>query len=168
MRRPIRIGPLLVGLLLSIAVAVEPIGPRAAEAEPATKKRLVVIVGRDSPVTDLSRIELNRMFTGSVVYVAKLRLVPFNFPPASRERTSFDGTMLGMSPAEVGRFWMDRKIRGQSGAPRSLPAAYVVKLVARLPGAIGYVAEDQLTPAVRAIRVGGLAYTDATYPLFLQ
>jgi hypothetical protein len=60
--------------------------------------------------------------------------------------------LLGMSPDEVGRYWIDRKVRGQSAAPRSLPsAAHVAKVAAKFPGAIGYLPADQLTSDIQAV-----------------
>jgi hypothetical protein len=71
-----------------------------------------------------------------------------------------------MTPDDVGRFWIDRKIRGQSGAPRALPSPlHVAKVVAKFPGAIGYLAVDQLTPDVQPVAVDGVPYTAAGYPI---
>jgi len=93
-------------------------------------------------------------------------LVPFNASPGTPERTGFDKAVLGMSPDEVGRFWVDRKVRGQSAAPRSLPsAAHIAKVAAKFPDAIGYLAEDRMTPDIQAVSVDGVAYTDAKYDI---
>jgi hypothetical protein len=144
------------------------IGPRRVAADPPIR-RLVLVVARSSPVTDLSSSDLKRLFTGSAVSSGGTRLVPFNFPPGSRERLAFDRAVLGMTGDEAGRFWVDRKIRGQSAAPRALPSGlYVAKVVAKLPGAIGYIAEDQLTAALRPVRIGGVAHTDPGYPILMK
>src|SRR4051794_7387847 len=89
----------------------------------ADGKKLVVVVAKGSPVTSVSRSDLKRAFTGESVSVAGKTLVPFNANPGTPERTGFDKAVLGMSPDEVGRYWVDRKVRGQSAAPRSLPSA---------------------------------------------
>jgi hypothetical protein len=69
-----------------------------------------------------------------------------------------------MSPDEVARCWIDRKVRGQSGAPRALPSpTYVAKVTAKLPGAICYLPADQLTTDVQAVAIDGVAYSDARY-----
>ena len=71
-----------------------------------------------------------------------------------------------MSPDEVGRYWVDRKVRGQSGAPRSLPSpAHIAKVVAKFPHAIGYLPADQLTGDVQAVMVDGVSYTDTRYTI---
>lgn len=136
----------------------------AAEAPPSVV--LVVVVAKGSPIKSLSRAELRRTFLGELISSRDIALVPFNSQPGSPPRAGFDQSVLGMSPAEVGRYWVDRKVRGQSGAPRSLPSmAHVLKVVAKFPGAISYVPADQLNAAVQPVAVDGVAYTDAKYSI---
>jgi hypothetical protein len=141
-------------------------GAALAGAARADGKKLVLVVARGSPVTSISRTDLRRCFTGDRIEVGGKTLVPFNATPSSPERAGFDRAVLGMSPDEVGRFWVDRKIRGQSGAPRSLPSpAHIAKVAAKFPGAIGYLREDQLTPDIQPVAVDGIAYSDARYDI---
>ena len=134
-----------------------------AHADPA---KLVVIVAKGSKITNISMRNLKRGYAGDPFSADDERLVPFNAPVGSSERAGFDRRVLGMSPAEVGRYWIDRKVRGQSGAPRSLPsAAHMVKVVAKFPHAIGYVSAEQLTADVQPVAVDGIPYTDARYPI---
>lgn len=142
---------------------------RPAGAQPGPRKRLVVVVAEGSPVTNLSQSDLKRIFTGVAVVAEGKKLVPFNFQPGTRERTAFDSFALGMSADEVGRFWVDRRVRGQGEPPRALPSStHMVKVVARFPGAIGYLAADQLGPGLKAIKVGGVGHTEPTYGVVLE
>jgi hypothetical protein len=69
----------------------------------------------------------------------------------------------------VARYWIERKIRGQGGPPRIIPSANLVaRIVARVPGAIGYVVEGPLPDGVRALTIGGLPATHPRYPLFVE
>jgi ABC-type phosphate transport system substrate-binding protein len=146
--------------LLAAAIA----SPRWAAAEETVK--LVVVVAKGSPVKSLTRAQLKRAFLGEPVSVKDVGLVPFNSAPGTAARAGFDRAILGMSPEAVGRFWVDRKVRGQPGAPRSLPSlAHVLKVVAKFPGAISYVPAEQLTSAVQPVAVDGVAYSDARYAL---
>jgi hypothetical protein len=130
----------------------------------ADGKKIVVVVAQGSSVTNLSRADLKRCFTGEAVSVGDKPLVPFNAAPNTPDRAGFDKAVLGMTPDEVGRFWVDRKVRGQSGAPRSLPSpAHVAKVAAKFPGAIGYLSADQMTSDIQPVAVDGVAYTDAKY-----
>jgi hypothetical protein len=131
----------------------------------ADRKKLVVVVARTSAVTNVSRVDLKRSFLGDAITVGDVRLAPFNAESTTEPRAGFDASVLGMTPEQVGRYWIDRKIRGQGAPPRSLPAAYLAKVVARYPGAIGYLPADQLTPDVKAVKIDGVAYDDPRYSI---
>jgi hypothetical protein len=73
-------------------------------------------------------------------------LVPINAPPDTPPRRVFDRAALKMSPEESARYWLDQRIRSGDSAPRE-----VVKLVAKLPGAIAYVAATQELAGVRVV-----------------
>ena len=150
---------------LSVVVGIALLGGSAL----ADGKKLVVVVAKGSSVTNISRSDLKHAFMGDSVEAGGKPLVPFNAQPNTPERTGFDKAVLGMSPDEVGRFWVDRKVRGQSAAPRSLPSpAHVAKVAAKFPGAIGYLTEDQMTPDIQAVSVDGVAYTDGKYNIVTQ
>lgn len=132
----------------------------------ADGNKLVVVVAKGSSLTNLSRADLKRCFTGEPVSVDGKPLVPFNASPNTPERTAFDRAVLDMSPDEVGRYWIDRKVRGQSAAPRSLPSpAHIAKVAAKFPGAVGYLPADQMTSDIQPVSIDGVAYTDARYPI---
>src|SRR5512141_2103674 len=100
-----------------------------ASAEP---KKLVVVVAKGSSLTSISKSDLKHCFMGDAISSGDKTLIPFNSEPRTAERAAFDRGVLGMSPDEVGRYWVDRKVRGQSGAPRSLPSLmHVQKVVAK-------------------------------------
>jgi hypothetical protein len=146
-------------LVLGVAIAVS-----ARDAAAQAPKKLVVVVAKGSPITNISRTDLKRAFQGETVSAGGKTLVPFNAAPNSKERIGFDKAVLGMTADQVGRFWVDRKVRGQSGAPRSLPSsAHLVKVAAKFPGAITYVPADQVTAEVQAVSVDGVAPTAANY-----
>jgi ABC-type phosphate transport system substrate-binding protein len=140
-------------------------GDPAPKAEP-----IAVIVGRDSKVAGLSSNELKRVFTGeNLTGGGSGKLVPFNQNPSSVPRVAFDRAVLVMTPGEVGRFWVDRKVRGQTGAPRALASsAQVVKVVAKFPNAIGYVPIGEVTGDVKVIAVDGARPGDDDYTLWTK
>lgn len=138
----------------------------AARAAAADHKKLVVVVAKGSSLTNIATSDLKRCFVGDPVSAGGKQLVPFNAEARTPERSGFDRVVLGMSPDEAGRFWVDRKVRGQLTAPRALPSTqYIVKVVAKFPGAIGYVPVDQLTPELQPVSLDGVAYTSAAYAL---
>lgn len=152
----------LAALALLVLAAPPPL-----EATPEGQK-LVVVVAAGSKVKALSRADLRRIFINQPVTVGGVTLVPFNSPPGSASRAAFDQKVLGMSPSEMGRFWVDRKVRGELVAPRSLPSiTNVLKVVAKYPGAISYVPADALTEAVQPVAIDGVAHTDQRYSIKL-
>jgi opacity protein-like surface antigen len=141
----------------------------ATSAASAEHKKLVVVVVKGSGITNISKSDLKRCFLGDPVSGGGKTLVPFNAEARTAERSGFDQAVLGMSPDETGRFWVDRKVRGQSGAPRSLPTVlHVAKVVAKFPGAIGYVPADALTPDLQPVSIDGVAYTATSYSLVTE
>ncbi len=80
------------------------------------------------------------------------RIVPFNFPPKHQVRVDFDRAVLEMSPEEVARYWIDRRIRGGTPPPKSVSSAQlIVRLVSKLEGAIAYVPRSALAADVRVV-----------------
>lgn len=135
-------------------------------ASDAGGRKLVVVVAKGSSVTNISSTDLKRCFTGVAIDGGGTKLVPFNASPNAPDRVAFDSAVLGMSPDDVGRFWTNRRVRGQGNPPRSLPSpAYVAKVAAKFPGAISYLPADQMTPDIQPVAINGIAYTDARYNL---
>lgn len=106
----------------------------------AAANDLVVVVHPSVPKQSLDEFELEAIFLTSRRYWAGSQvIVPFNLPPREEGRVLFDRVVLRMDPDEVGRFWLDRRVRGGPPPPRQAPDALTaVRLVARLEGAIAY------------------------------
>lgn len=137
--------------------------PVAAEERARDPVEVAVIVHTRSPVREVSVRDL-RMVFGSES--RERELVPLNRPVRSLERVAFDRAVLGLWPSEVGRYWVDREVRGERGPPRSFTSERtVVRLVMRFPQAIGYVRADRVPQGVRVVRVAGLLPGDRGYPI---
>jgi len=119
---------------------------------------LAVVVANDSPLKELSLANLRHVFMSEPFSdPSGTRLVPLNHPPKTPDRVAFDSLVLGMNADTVGKFWLDRRIRGQSGAPRTVDSlALLLKVVARLPGAIGYIRPSFIGSDVGALKVEGV------------
>jgi ABC-type phosphate transport system substrate-binding protein len=138
-----------------------------AQAGPGAEQ-LAVVVAKDSAVDGLSLHELKRVYLGDNVQgPGGQKLLALNRETKGAERIGFDRSVLNMSPDVVARYWIDRKIRGQSAAPKAVdPASVIQKVVARLPGAIGYVRVHDLTADVKILRIDGKKPGDAGYAIF--
>jgi len=155
---------LTLGVALPVICALPSIERSAGAAERVT---LAVFVAKDSSLQNLKMTELRRIFTNADDSgFSGQRSVPFNHTARSSDRVGFDQTVLRMSPEEVSRFWIDRKIRGLPGPPRALDSlSQLLRLVSRTSGGVGYARPHQVTNEVRVIRIDGKLPADAGYPL---
>lgn len=153
---------LLAGALIGILLALAPRPVRASN-----DVALAVIVAPTSKLTNIPLSDLRRVFQSErVTDPDGNRLIALNHPPRTVDRVGFDQVVMGMDPEAVGRFWIDRKIRGGSGPPRTVESlATLRRVVEKLPGAIGYIRPAQLSNEVRAIRVDGKLPEDPGYPI---
>jgi hypothetical protein len=139
-------------------------GPRPLNAEPRT--RLAIVVAATSNIGELSSAQLTRAYLGDPVDVGGRKLIPLNRGPSSAERLGFDRAVLKMSPQEVGRYWIDRKIRGQPGAPKAIdPADLYQRVVVKLEGSVGYVRLADVREDVRVLRIDGKLPSEPGYPI---
>ena len=151
----------LVSALLCLAPLIE------QSAHAADRVVLAVFVAKDSALQGVKMTELRRIFTNADDSgFSGQRSTPFNHTARSSDRIGFDQTVLHMSPEEVSRFWIDRKIRGLPGPPRAVDSlSQLLRLVSRLSGGIGYARPAQVTSDVRVIRVDGKLPNESGYPL---
>jgi hypothetical protein len=138
--------------------------PTSAQAD---GEALVVVTSADSPIQDLSLTELRRIYMGGDLRAKDgSRILALNRGHKTAERVEFDRVVLRMSPDRVAQYWIDRRIRGQSGSPKAVdPAPIVQKVVSRLQGSIGYVKASDVSDNVRVIPIGGRNPDDSDYPL---
>lgn len=127
---------------------------------------LVVVAAKDFPADGISFGDLKRLYMGNPVTVNGKKLVALTYPRQSAERHGFDETVLGMSTDDVGRYWIDRKIRGQEGAPKTVEsAAVVVRVVNKVDGAVGFVKANATSKDVKVLRIDGKLPRDPGYRL---
>lgn len=161
--RRFRLGRRRLGVLLAAFACCL---PRSVTGEsPAIA--LALIVAPETQLSNISSSDLKRAFMSETVTADDgKRLVPINHPPRTADRVAFDQLVLGRDPDGVGRFWIDRRIRGGSGPPRSVDSVAMLRqVVAKLPGAIAYLRPSLLTAEVKVVRVDGKLAGEPGYPL---
>jgi ABC-type phosphate transport system substrate-binding protein len=119
----------------------------------ADDQRLAVIVHPKAPVSSLSEDDLVAIFTMSRRrWSDGETIIVFNMNPGTGTRVQFDQSVLGMTPDQAARFWIDRRIRDGGASPLKTPNALtMLKVIASLPRSIGYVPEAQLGQAVKVV-----------------
>jgi hypothetical protein len=71
-----------------------------------------------------------------------------------------------MGSETLARYWIDRKIRGEGGAPRMVASVELLQKVAsRLPCAVAYLRLDQVGSELRVLSIDGYWPGDAGYPI---
>lgn len=153
---------LATSLLVASAARLPP-----ARAQSQARDVLVAIIAHATGITDIATGTLRSAFRGDYAeYAPGKRILPFNHPPGSAERTAFDQAVLGLDPDEMGRFWIARRIRGEGLAPRVIPNVSLgLRAIAAYPGAITYVRAKQVNATVRVLTVDGHAPGKPGYPL---
>lgn len=137
-----------------------------ANADAAAPVRLQVLVTKSSNLQNVSFSDLRQLFRGRTLTLGGQTSVPFNHPPRAPDRVLFDRLVLNMGPDETARYWVDQKIRGSGGAPRTADSVgALLRLLARLPGAISYVREGFSSPDLKVLSIDGRFPKDSGYPL---
>lgn len=122
---------------------------------------MLVVVHPRSRINVLSAQQLEAIYTRSTTrWDDGALIIPFNLADTSPLRHRFDRTVLRLDPQQVGRFWLDQRIRGLGAPPKQVPdVALLVKVIERLPGSIGYAPMSRVRPGVKIvarIRNGGV------------
>jgi hypothetical protein len=150
-----------LGITLSLGVALPAVAVNAAEP----KIPLAVVVAKNSPLSEMSFHELKRLYLGDAVSGPNGRkLIPLAQHAGSKDRLGFDRSVLGMSAEAVARYWIDRKIRGQPGAPKAVDSVDVLKrVVGNVEGSVGYLRADQVRGDVKVLRIDGKSPGEVGY-----
>lgn len=158
-----RIYAFVVAVLLA-AVVLPP--PERLSAQ--TEGPLLVLASKSTGVSNLELSTLRRLFQGYITEQGGKRLIPLNQTIGTPARTTFDWLVLGLTEEQVGRFWVDQRIRQSTEAPRSIQSPELaIRVVASLPGAVTYVRmqPSAVPDRVQIISVDGKRPTEPGYPL---
>ena len=156
---------LIVASLSAIAAASLPVRPRAA-SQPAPT--LIVVVGPSINASSIDLGELRNVYEGYPTDFHGRRLIPFHYPTESPERARFDQRVLGLAPEQAARFWVDQRVRRGVQPPRAIGSPeLMLKVIASLPGSIGYVSIDpkRVPPPLKVLAIDGHAPYEYKYPL---
>jgi ABC-type phosphate transport system substrate-binding protein len=146
---------------LSTGVLLTSLAPRVF-AEPSA---IAVVVGAKSSQRALSLDQLQRIFLNKDTNDNDgNRFVPLNQRSSSDERARFDARVLGMTPDQISRYWIDQRLRGKR-APSTATSVMVKRALNEIPGAISYMLASAVDASVRVITIDGHAPTDGAYPI---
>lgn len=118
----------------------------------------VVIVNKANPVRTLTVVELRRMFMKqSRMWPHAESVVPVDWDATSPNREAFSKQVLARSVREMGNYWVQQSVT-QGLAPPSTQrsARALLRFIASVPGAIGYLPPGDLDDTVAVVTVTGL------------
>jgi hypothetical protein len=129
------------------------------------KLPLFIVTKQSSPLRELSLRELKRLYLGE--YVASPdggKLIPLNHAEGSPERLGFERAILGMSPDQLVRFWIDRRIRGQSGPPKTVSSPELLRrAVAAVDYTVTYLRAVEADSELKVVLIDGKQPGDDGY-----
>jgi hypothetical protein len=141
----------LPAVAAALALVAMPLPSTPVAGADAPVELAVVVSSRNQAPIALS--DLAPIFTTTKRDLGDGKLVtPFNLLPKSAERVVFDKAVLSFDPDDAASFWIDRKIRGGNAPPRQVPdAGLMLRVVAQLDDAIGYVPASGVDATVRVV-----------------
>lgn len=177
MRRPLKLSLLLLAALAPHAsawrVASSAARPgaaaHAASAAAVQQRTLAVIVHKSNPTEELSLAELREYFLSErTSWPTKQKVRAVMIGPGTPERAALLQIALDMRrEQDYQAHFLRAKFTEQAlEQPRELQSsADVLRFVSNVPGALAYVPASEVDPAVKVVRVDGLAPGDPGYKL---
>ena len=105
-------------------------------------------------VASISKADLKRIYTGKKGQIGSAKAVPFVLPESNPAMVAFLSEVLGMSPAEFKKFWVDAQIKGEGTAPATQKTSVAaVAVVGEIPGGLAIVEKSAVNASVKEIAV---------------
>lgn len=132
-----------LGLLMAVFTGLAGVAAQASDG--------VVVIGHPGlPKTDLASVQ--RLYTGRAVELQGTTVQVVNAPSGSALRQRFLAIYLQQDNEQYRAYWTVRRHIGKGVPPRELAtSAEVIQFVSSTPGAVGYIATDELRPGLNVI-----------------
>lgn len=129
--------------------------------------QIVVIVNKVNSASELSLRGLSQIYKGKTeAWPSGKPVQLYNKKSTNAQCIAFHNIVIRKSPRKMKTYWMKRILGGEARWPKVLRTdAAMIRAVAAQEGAIGYISAANLDDNVKALKLDGLAYTDADYPL---
>lgn len=155
---------IVCGALMLAATA----GGRAQAETLLEESGLAIVVPKNSRVENLSMNELRNVFLANQQFWAdRSRITLLVRAPQSDERDYVLDTIYQMDEAQFRQYWIAKMFRAE--VPRGPKIVFstdmTLDLVVAIPGSISFMRADQVTDAVKVIRIDGKLPGEEGYPL---
>ncbi len=145
------------GVVVRLAVATA-IMLSAPALQTTQDTAFVVIVNKANPVKTLPLLELRRIFMKQTrMWPHAESIVPVDWDATSPIREGFSQRVLARSVREMADYWVQQSVtQGLSPPSTQRSTRALLRFVASVPGAIGYVPAGEADDSVSVIKVTGL------------
>jgi len=129
---------------------------------------LAIVVHKDSSVEDLSMNELRNVFLANQQFWEnRSRITLLVRAPQSDERDYVLNSIYQMDEAQFRQYWIAKMFRAEvpRGPKIVFSTGMTLDLVVAIPGSISFMRADQVTDAVKVIKVDGKYPGEDGYPL---
>lgn len=111
-----------------------------------------VVVIANPNVADLDANQLSRIYTGRVIQVQGVNVVPVNLTSGHDLRSNFMQKVLQQEEDKYLAYWVVRRSIGRGVPPRELDSVQeLLDFVRTTPGAIGYIHQENLVADVKVL-----------------
>ncbi len=113
---------------------------------------VVVVVGKESPVTSLSESQLRQLYLEGAGRIAGNSLKALDLPEESRVRTEFYEEAVGKSPAQMKSYWARMIFTGRGAPPRMVSGVRAMQvMLENNPELVGYLPADQVSSGLKVL-----------------
>ena len=148
----------LVLALATLVVAAPAVVSTQRTPVSAARPAFIVVVNPVNPTDSLTLAELRRIFMKQQrLWPHGDTIVPVDWDSASELRQTFSQMVLGRSIREMAEYWVQQSVTQGLAPPSSLRSGLaVVRFVATVNGAIGYLPPEAVDRSVKRVRIDGL------------
>lgn len=110
----------------------------------------VVVVG-NANLPKLDAETLNKIYTGRVIQVGGVSVVPVNLKPGNKLRGQFLNELLNSDDERYIAYWTVRRYIGKGVPPREMDGGELLSFIQSTPGALGYVDGGEVKPGMNVL-----------------
>jgi hypothetical protein len=143
-------------------------GAAALPEDSIGRNGLAIVVHKDTGVDNLSLTELRNIFLANQQFWPdRTRIILLLRAPQSDERDFVLNSIYQMDEAQFRKYWIAKMFRAEvpRGPKIVFSSGMALDLVVAIPGSISFVRADDVTDAVKLLRIDGKLPSDEGYPL---
>ncbi|WP_299664399.1 hypothetical protein [uncultured Psychromonas sp.] len=124
----------LISLLLTFVISI------------SVKAKVVMITSYQTDITDLDARIISRLYTGKIIEINGISVIPINQDPSNPLRARFLQKYLSQDEDKYAAYWTVRRFIGKGTPPKEfLSVTSALDFIIETPGAIGYIDTNLLT-----------------------